>query len=209
MNAERAISVLCVDDHEIVRDGISFALQAQKDMVLAAQASNGIEAVAAYRQHRPDVTLMDLQMPRMNGIEAIRIIREEFPCARIVVLTTYSGDIQAARALSAGAAGFILKSMLRTELIDTIRAVHAGRRKITQEIATQLAEHVGADDLTDREIEVLRSVHSGCSNKTVADRLRVTEDTIKGHMKNVLAKLQANDRTHAVAIALKRGYLDG
>jgi len=202
------IRVLCVDDHPLVRDGIAFALQAQRDMELVAEATNGWEAVAAFRQHRPDVTLMDLQMPQMNGIEAIRNIRQEFPRARIVVLTTYSGDVQATRALTAGAVGYLLKSMLRTELIDTIRGVHAGQRRIPAEIANEIAEHVGADALSARETEVLRVVAAGCSNKIVADRLNISEETVKGHVKSVLAKLCANDRTHAVLIAMKRGFLD-
>jgi DNA-binding NarL/FixJ family response regulator len=202
------IRVLSVDDHPIMRDGVAFIMQKQGDMELVGEATNGQEAIEAYRRFKPDVTLMDLQMPVMGGIEAISAIRTEFPTARIVVLTTYSGDVQAARALQAGAVGYILKSMLRTELIDTIRAAHSGRKRIPQEIAHGLAEHMGAEHLSPREMEVLRAVASGCSNKIVADRLNISEDTVKGHMKNVLAKLQANDRTHAVLIALKRGMLD-
>jgi DNA-binding NarL/FixJ family response regulator len=203
------IRVMCADDHPLVRDGIAFALQQQSDMELVAQATNGIDAIAAFRQYRPDVTLMDLQMPQMNGIEATAAIRSEFPNARIVILTTYSGDIQASRALKLGAVGYLLKGMLRTELIDTIRAVHAGHRRIPTEIASEIAEHYSADALSDREIEVLRVVAAGCSNKIVADRLFISEDTVKGHMKSILAKLQANDRTHAVMIAIKRGFLEG
>jgi DNA-binding NarL/FixJ family response regulator len=209
MTASNRIKVLCVDDHPLVRDGIAFALQQQDDMVLVAEATNGIEAIAAFRQHRPDVTLMDLQMPQMNGIDALAAIRKEFPNARIVMLTTYSGDIQVSRALSLGAVGYLLKGTLRSELIDTIRTVHAGLRRIPAEIANELAEHYSADALSAREIEVLRIVASGCSNKIVADRLFISEDTVKGHMKSILAKLQANDRTHAVMIAVKRGFLDG
>jgi len=207
--ATERIKVLCVDDHPIVRDGIAFALQQQPDMVLVAEATNGLEAVVAFRQHRPDVTLMDLQMPQMNGIDALAAIRKDFPHARIVMLTTYSGDVQVSRALSLGAVGYLLKGMLRSELIDTIRAVHAGHRRIPTAIATDLAEHYSADALSVREIEVLRIVATGCSNKIVADRLFISEDTVKGHMKSILAKLQANDRTHAVMIAIKRGFLDG
>jgi len=209
MATSNRIRVLCVDDHPLVRDGIAFALQQQTDMELVAQATNGIEGVAAFRQYRPDVTLMDLQMPQMNGIEATAAIRGEFPQARIVILTTYSGDIQATRALKLGAVGYLLKGMLRTELIDTIRSVHAGHRRIPPEIANDIAEHFSADELSAREIEVLRVVAAGCSNKIVADKLFISEDTVKGHMKSVLAKLQANDRTHAVMIAMKRGFLDG
>jgi DNA-binding NarL/FixJ family response regulator len=208
MPLTQKIRVLCVDDHHLVRDGITFALQQHSDMEVVGQARNGVEAVEAFRQCRPDVTLMDLKMPQMNGIEATVAIRLEFPCARIVVLTTYSGDIQASRALKAGAVGYLLKAMLPTELIDTIRTVHAGRRRVPPEIASEIAEHVSADELTWREIEVLRKVASGCSNKIAADELQIAEDTVKGHMKSILAKLRANDRTHAVTIAMKRGFLD-
>jgi DNA-binding NarL/FixJ family response regulator len=193
----------------MIRDGIAFALQSQSDMLLVAEATNGTEAIAAFRKHRPAVTLMDLQMPEINGIDTITAIRKEFAEARIVVLTTYSGDIQAVRALKAGAAGYLLKGSLRTELIDTIRRVHAGHRYIPQEVAAGLAEHFNADALSPREIDVLRNVSDGCSNKIVADRLAISEDTVKGHMKNIMEKLRANDRTHAVLIALKRGFLDG
>ena len=203
------IKVLCADDHPLVRDGIAFALQQQSGMELVGEATNGLEAVEVFRRCRPDVTLMDLQMPKMNGIDATLAIRREFPCARIVVLTTYSGDIQASRALKAGAVGYLLKAMLRTELIETIRSVHAGRRRVPPQIASEIAEHISADELSSREIEVLRYVASGCSNKIVADHLQISEDTVKGHMKSILSKLQANDRTHAVTIAMKRGFLDG
>jgi DNA-binding NarL/FixJ family response regulator len=172
-------------------------------------AKNGVEAIEAFRTYRPDVTLMDLQMPQMNGIDAIAAIRNEFPQARIVVLTTYSGDIQASRALKAGAVGYLLKGMLRNDLIDTIRCVHAGQRRIPPQIAAEIAEHFTADALSARELEVLRCVAAGHSNKIVADRLFISQDTVKGHMKSVFAKLQANDRTHAVMIAMKRGFLDG
>jgi len=209
MAASDRITVLSVDDHPLVRDGIAFALEQERDMELVAEARNGLDAITAFRQHRPDVTLMDLQMPQMNGIDATAAIRSEFPHARIIILTTYSGDIQASRALKLGVAGYLLKDMLRTELMDTIRSVNAGLRRIPQEIASDIAEHVDSDELSPREIEVLRSVASGLSNKLVADRLRISEDTVKGHMKNILAKLQANDRTHAVVIGMKRGFLDG
>jgi DNA-binding NarL/FixJ family response regulator len=207
--ASTRIRVLCVDDHPIVRDGIAYALQQQSDMELVAEATNGREAVEAFRKHRPDVTLMDLQMPGMSGIEATAEIRREFPQARIVILTTYSGDIQASRALKLGAVGYLLKGTLRTELVDTIRQVYAGQRHIPPQIASEIATHYSADILSEREIQVLREVAAGSSNKVVADKLFISEDTVKGHMKNILAKLQANDRTHAVMIAMKRGFLEG
>jgi DNA-binding NarL/FixJ family response regulator len=209
MENQGRIRVLCVDDHSVVRDGIEFALQQQGDMEFVAGVTNGVEGIEAFRKFRPDVTLMDLQMPQMNGIDALAAIRTEFPQARIVVLTTYSGDIQASRALKNGAVGYLLKGMLRTELIDTIRSVHAGQRRIPPQIAAEIAEHFTADALSAREIEVLRIVAAGHSNKIVADRLFISQDTVKGHLKSVFAKLQANDRTHAVMIAMKRGFLDG
>nr|WP_245818095.1 response regulator transcription factor [Granulicella rosea] len=209
MGTSHRIKILCVDDHPLVRDGIAFALQLQSDMELVGEATDGLDAVSAFRRHRPDVTLMDLQMPNMNGVEATVKIREEFPNAKIIVLTTYSGDIQASRALKAGAVGYILKNMLRTELMDTIRRVYAGQRRIPAEIAQQIAEHISADELSAREIEVLRHVAGGCSNKVVADNLRLSEDTIKAHMRSILEKLQANDRTHAVTIAMRRGLFEG
>jgi DNA-binding NarL/FixJ family response regulator len=192
-----------------MRDGIAFALQSQIDMELVGQAADGEEALRLYRELRPDITLMDLQMPGMNGIGTIEAVRSEFPKARIIVLTTYSGDVQAARALKAGALGYLLKSMLRTELINTIRIVHGGGRRVPPEIASELAEHMCADALSPREIEVLRSVAAGHSNKIVADDLAISEDTVKGHMKSILLKLGASDRTHAVLIAIKRGFLEG
>ncbi|NYF79043.1 response regulator transcription factor [Granulicella arctica] len=202
------IRVLCADDHPLVRDGIAFALLQETDMELVGEAKDGQEAVESYRRLRPDVTLMDLQMPRMNGMEALVSIRNEFPQAKIVVLTTYSGDIQASRALKSGASSYLLKDMLRDNLIETIRCVHAGQTKIPAEIATGLAEHLNSDDLSPREIEVLQNAADGCSNKIIADRLGLTEQTVKGYMKSVFAKLGANDRTHAVMIAVKRGFLD-
>lgn len=206
--SSKQIRVLCVDDHPIVRDGIAYALQQEPDIELVAEATNGVEAIAAFQKHKPDLTLMDLQMPVMNGIDAAAAIRKDFPRARIVILTTYSGDIQASRALKLGAVGYLLKGMLRTELVDTIRLVHSGHRRIPPEIAAQLADHFSADALSEREIQVLREVAAGFSNKLVADKLFISEDTVKGHMKNILTKLQANDRTHAVTIAMKRGFLD-
>jgi DNA-binding NarL/FixJ family response regulator len=192
-----------------MRDGIAFALQQERDIDLVAEASDGSEAIKAFRQYRPDVTLMDLQMPGMNGLAAMSTILEEFPGARIVVLTTYSGDVHASRALKMGAMGYLLKSMLRTELINVIRDVHAGRKRIPYEIAEDIACHVTFDALSERELEVLRCIAKGNSNKIVADKLGISEDTVKGHLRNLLTKLQANDRTHAVTIAMKRGYLEG
>ena len=208
MNPDNRIRILSVDDHPMLREGIAAVLAGEPDMVLVAEATNGREAVEQFRAHRPDVTLMDVQMPEFNGIDAILKIREEFPVARIIVLTTYNGDAQAARAFKAGAAGYLLKSMVRKELIDTIRLVHAGKKRIPPEIAVELAEHHMDDALTDREIEVLREVAAGNANKVVALRLKVSEETIKAHMKSILSKLGANDRTHAVTIALKRGIIE-
>jgi DNA-binding NarL/FixJ family response regulator len=201
------IRVLSVDDHTLIRDGIAFALQQQKDMVLVAAAKNGREAVELFRANKPDITLMDLQMPVMNGLDAILAIRRESPSARIIVLTSYSGDAQAIRALKAGAAGYLLKSMLGTELVDTIRWVHAGGHRISAEVAAEIAEYTGTDSLTGREIEVLETVSAGCSNKIVAAQLGIAEDTVKTHMKSILGKLYANDRTHAILIAIKRGFV--
>ena len=200
------IRVLCVDDHPLVRDGIAFALQSQSDMELVGEAYDGNQAVLAYRQYLPDITLMDLQMPCCNGIQAIETIRAESPRAKIIVLTTYSGDVQAGQALKAGASGYLLKNMLRTELISTIRDVHAGRKRIPADIAVRLAENINADGLSAREVEVLRNVAAGHSNKIVAGELCISEDTVKGHMRNVMSKLGASDRTHAVLIAIRRGY---
>ena len=205
----KRITVMCADDHPLMRDGIAFALQQESDIELVAQAENGTNAVKAFRQHLPDVTLMDLQMPEMDGIEAMSEILEEYPKARIVMLTTYSGDVQASRALKLGAMGYLLKGLLRTDLVKTIRAVHSGVRCVPSEVANEIATHLAVDHLSERELQVLRLVADGTSNKVIADVLGVTEDTIKGHMRNVMLKLQANDRTHAVTIATKRGYLNG
>jgi DNA-binding NarL/FixJ family response regulator len=198
------IRVLSADDHVLLRDGISALIGNQPDMQLVAEASNGREAVEHFRKHRPDVTLMDLQMPEMDGIDALSAIRGEFPEARIIVLTTYAGDVQVFRALKAGARAFLLKGLLRKELLDTIRAVHAGQKCLPSEIAAEIAEHATDETLTRREVEVLRLIAGGNANKEIAARLSLTEETVKGYVKNILSKLGANDRTHAVTIGLKR-----
>jgi DNA-binding NarL/FixJ family response regulator len=207
MNKNSRIRVLIVDDHPLLRDGIAAVVDGQSDMTMAGEAANGAEAIERYRALRPDVTLMDLQMPQMDGTDAIRVIHGEFPLARIVVLTTYDGDVEAQHALEAGASGYLLKSSPRTDLLDAIRVVHAGRRYIPPEIAVEIAEHRGEHELTDREREVLQKVAAGRSNKIAADELGITEETVKTHMKRILAKLAASDRTHAVTIATKRGIL--
>lgn len=204
----RPIRVLTVDDHPFLRDGVAALLATQDDICLIAEAATGREAIDAFRQHRPDVVLMDLQMPDLGGIDAMLAIREEFPHARFIVLTTYRGDAQVLRAMRAGARGYLLKSTLRNELIDAIRAVHAGRKRIAPDLATELAHHAAEDELSAREIEVLKLIASGNSNKWIGGQLSVSEETIKSHVKNIFAKLGANDRTHAVTIALKRGIID-
>jgi DNA-binding NarL/FixJ family response regulator len=208
MNAAGAIRILTVDDHPVLREGIAAVLASEQDMILVAEASNGREAVEQFRTHHPDVTLMDVQMPEVNGIDAIVKIREEFPDARIIVLTTYTGDAQAARAFKAGAFGYLLKNMVRKELIDTIRTVHAGKKRIPPDIAVEMAQHHSDDALTVREIEVLREVAAGNANKMVAQLLHISEETVKAHMRSILSKLGANDRTHAVTIAVKRGIIE-
>src|SRR5262245_32480812 len=203
-----AIRVLLIDDHPLMREGIAGALGNHPDVALVGEGSDGTEAVALYRQHRPDVVLMDLQMPKVSGIEATIAIRAEFPDAQIIVLTAHHGDVKVVRALKAGAAAYLLKNSLRTELLDAIRSVHAGHRRLSSEVAAEVAEHRTDDALTERELDVLRAVAAGNSNKIVADRLQISEDTVKGHMRSILSKLYANDRTHAVMIALKRGIID-
>lgn len=208
MAAEKRIRILAVDDHPLMLDGILFALTSQPDLEVVGTARTGAQAVDLYRSLVPDVTLMDVRMPQTNGIDAIIAIRARYPSARFLVLTTYAGDVQATRALRAGALGYLLKGSMRTDLVRAIREVHAGRRYIPAEIAADMAEHFDADTLTNRELEILRSVAAGSSNKRVAASLGITEETVKGHMRNILLKLDANDRTHAVIIALKRGYLE-
>ena len=202
------IRVLSVDDHPLLREGIGALLENHSDMELVAEASNGREALEQFRKHRPDITLMDLQMPEMSGIDAMSAIRAECPDARIIVLTTHAGDVQVSRALKAGARAYLLKGLLRMELLDTIRAVHAGQKRLSSEVAAEIAEHATDEVLSTREIEVLRLVAGGNANKEVAARLSLTEETVKSHLRSILAKLGANDRTHAVAIGLKRGIIE-
>ena len=203
-----AIRVLAVDDHSIVRDGIARLVGTQPDMELIAEASDGAEAVEQFRKHHPDITLMDLQMPHMSGIDAISAIRAESPDARIIVLTTYAGDVQVMRALKAGAQGYLLKGLLRKELLETIRAVHGGQKRLSAEIAATVAEHALDSTLSPREISVLKLIAGGNANKEIAAQLHLTEESVKGYVKNILLKLGANDRTHAVTIGLKRGIID-
>jgi DNA-binding NarL/FixJ family response regulator len=202
------IRILTVDDHPLLRKGIAALVNAETDLKLVAEASNGKEAVEAFRSHQPDVTLMDLQMPEVDGLEAINAIRRLSPEARIIVLTTYSGDVQILRALKAGAKAYILKSHIHKELLDAIRAVHAGQKLVPPEIAKELANHATDDQLSEREIEVLRLIAAGNSNKQIADRLLIGEGTVKTHVSNLLSKLGANDRAHAVTIGLKRGIIE-
>jgi DNA-binding NarL/FixJ family response regulator len=204
----RLIRIFTVDDHALLREGIAALVDAEPDMKLVAEASNGEEAIEKFRLHRPDVTLMDLQMPGMNGIEAITRIQDEFSGARIIVLTTYTGDVQVLRALKAGARGYILKGHVHRELLGAIRAVHAGQKQIPPEIAAELAEHATDDDLSPREVDVLRLIAAGNANKLIADQLSIGEATVKRHITNILSKLGANDRTHAVTIGLRRGIID-
>lgn len=208
MSSDHPIRILTVDDHPLLRDGIASLVGTQPDMTVVAEASSGREAIEKFRNLRPDVTLMDLRMPDMNGIEAISQIMGEFASAKIIVLTTYSGDAQIVRALKAGAQGYLLKGLLRKELLDTIRAIYAGKKRVSPEVAGQVAEYAADSSLTTREIEVLQLVAQGNANKMVAERLAVTEDTVKAHVRSILSKLAANDRTHAVTIALKRGIID-
>jgi DNA-binding NarL/FixJ family response regulator len=203
-----SIRIMSVDDHVLLRQGIAALIKTQPDMQLVAEASDGEEAIAQFRAHRPDVTLMDVQMPNVNGVEAISRIRSEFQDAKILVLSTYAGDVQILRAIKAGALGYLLKGNVRTELLEAIRTVHAGRKRIPPEIAAELAEHAADDQLSSREIDVLRLIGTGNANKQIADKLLIGETTVKNHISNILSKLGANDRAHAVTIALQRGIIE-
>jgi len=205
--SDQRIRILTVDDHPLLRDGIAALIEGQPDMVLVGEAANGLEAIECYRECLPDITLMDLQMPQMGGIDAMIAIRDRWPDAKVIVLTTYAGDVLAHRALQAGARAYVLKVLVRKELLDTIRAVHAGSKRIDPEVAAEIAGHLSNDVLSHREIDVLVAIAAGKSNKTVARTLGIGEETVKMHVKAILAKLGANDRTHAVTLALKRGII--
>ncbi len=207
MRSNNPIRVMIADDHPLLREGIGAMIGTQRDMQLVAEAGTGREAVERFRAVQPDVTVLDIQMPKMSGIDALITIRSEFPGAKVIILTTYGGDALAQRALKAGAHGYVLKGLVREELFETIRAVHSGQKRIHPDVAAELAAHLGEEMLSEREIEVLRLAASGHSNKQIGARLSITEHTIKGHMKSITAKLGANDRTHAVTLALERGIL--
>jgi DNA-binding NarL/FixJ family response regulator len=202
------IRIMAVDDHPLLLQGLATIVGDQPDMLIVAQASNGREAIQQFRSHHPDVTLMDLQMPEMSGLDAMIAIRDEFPEAKFIVLTTYTGDIQVLRAMKAGARGYLLKNLLHKELLTTIRAVHAGKKTLSAEASYSLADHAGDDALTPGELDVLRLIAAGNANKQIAAQLSITEDTVKGRVKNILSKLGANDRTHAAMIGIKRGIID-
>jgi DNA-binding NarL/FixJ family response regulator len=208
MKSEPIIHILVVDDHPLLRDGITALIADEPDMEVVAEASNGREGIERFKTHRPDITLMDLQLPQVTGLEAILAIRREAPEARVIVLTTYTGDVQTVRALQAGARAYILKNLLHQDLLDTIRAVHAGRKWMSPEIAADVADHSMDDVLTTAEVEVLRLISQGCGNKEIAARLSATEHSVKSRVKSILAKLEANDRTHAAMIGLKRGIIE-
>jgi DNA-binding NarL/FixJ family response regulator len=200
--------ILIVDDHPVLREGLALIIESQPDLQVVAEAGTGKQALEQFEKHLPDITLMDLGLPDVHGVDVIKRLKAEHPEARIIVLTTYLGDVQALRALQAGASGYLLKGTLRRDLLDTIRAVHSGQRHVQGEVASELAHHATDQTLTERELEVLKLIAKGCSNKLVADRLNITEDTVKGHVRNILEKLKANDRTHAVTIAVHRGYFE-
>jgi DNA-binding NarL/FixJ family response regulator len=207
MSAPSVIRILSADDHPLLRSGIAALIGTQPDMQLVAEAATGTEAVQLHRDLRPDVTLMDLQMPGMSGLDAIIAIKSEVPSARIIVLTTYSGDVLAQRALKAGAQAYVLKSLVRTEILNTIRVVHAGERRVQADVATEMANHTADASLTHREVEVLQLVAAGCANKVISATLDINQETTKTHIRNILAKLGARDRTHAVSLGLKRGII--
>ena len=207
MSPNAPIRILAADDHPLLRDGIAALIGTERDMQLVAEAATGRETVERFRAVRPDVTLLDIQMPEMSGIDALIAIRSEFPTAKVIILTTYGGDVLAQRALKAGAYAYVLKGFVRKDLLDTIRAVHLGQKRIHPQVAAELAAHLGEDPLSEREIEVLRLVAVGNSNREIGERLSITEQTTKAHMKRIIAKLRANDRTHAVTLALDRGVL--
>jgi DNA-binding NarL/FixJ family response regulator len=206
--ASNPIRIMAVDDHPLLLQGIATIVGDQPDMLIVAQASNGREAIQQFRLHHPDVTLMDLQMPEMSGLDAMIAIRDEFPDARCIVLTTYTGDVQVLRAMKAGARGYLLKNLLHKELLATIRAIHAGKKTLSAEASYALADHAADDALTPGEVDVLRLIAAGNANKQIAAQLSITEDTVKGRVKNILSKLGANDRTHAAMIGIKRGIID-
>jgi DNA-binding NarL/FixJ family response regulator len=208
MRHDETIRILCADDHPLIRDGISFALGAESGIEIVSYAANGREAIDAFKQHTPDVILMDLQMPEINGLQALEAIRSLDPKAKCIVLTTYGGDVQAARALKAGAMGYLLKTMIRKQLVEAIRTVSSGRKYIPYEIATMVAERLDTEELSVRELDVLRSIAAGNSNKMIAARLGISENTVKGHVKEIVAKLQATDRANAVFLAMRRGLLN-
>lgn len=205
---DQPIRVVCADDHAFIRDGIAYVLEKEPGIDLVGEATNGLEAVAAYKSLRPDVTLLDMKMPQMNGIEALTAIRQFHAHAKVIVLTTYAGDVHAARALKVGAAGYLLKNTLRTDLVSVIRSIHAGGHHVPVDVAASIAANLATEQLSARELEVLRAIAEGVSNKAAGNQLNISEDTVKGHMRSLMAKLGANDRTHAILIALKRGILD-